>query len=424
MAEEKKPNLKDRLKKTQVGMQNPAAPAGGPAAPVAPPGVGDFGAPPPAVGVNPPSIPAPSMPAIPGIPGLSGDVAPPPFVAEQQAAQQAAAAAAARAKAASDDPFAASAAAPGAQDVRIVVDERPVDDKEVGRSRTGTIAGVVGAAIVAGALGFVFGGQKEVSNQGHQTLLALNAVKEKASAAGNVLASVKTKLELACERANVGAGGEEGQQQQQAAAHPPEVNLDLVNWFRTEGGENAPFGPDVFAARMGRLDPQVAQKIAGVHVMFAQLWRDLQVHSAATGNGDAVRESLQSAGTSAAMTLRLGLTFKQPQPNAPWVGVLALAQQVNPQTGQVVLGAPNNGIPNPTQPRMIFLGNSPLQPAQLGNTFISVNVTDGLGPALQRGGALAWTQYRARLTALKNLVNQLDQAHQGLTNSLNGRRGG
>jgi len=174
---------------------------------------------------------------------------------------------------------------------------------------------------------------------------------------------------------------------------------------------------------MGRLDPNVSQKIAAVHVMFAQLWRDLNAHAAATGDGSAVRESLASAAQSSAMTLRLGITFKQPQPNAPWVGVLTLAQQVNPQTGQVILGPPLGGIPEPTRPRAIFLGNAPLQPAQLGNTFVSVNVTDGLGPALQRGGALAWTQYRARLTALKNLVGQLDQAQQGLVNTLSGRRG-
>lgn len=421
MAEEKKPNLKDRLKKTQVGMQNPAAPAGGgPAAPFAPPG-GDIVAPPVAAGVNPPSIPAPSVPAIPGIPGLSADVAPPPFVAEQQAQQQAAAKAAAMAKAAADDPFGAAHATPSPQDIRIVVDERPVDDKEVGRSRTGTIVGILAAAVVAGVLGFVVGGQNEVGSQGKQTLLALGAVREKAQAAGNTLATVKTKLEAACSAANITGASED--QQQAAPAHPPEVNLDLVNWFRQDGGENAPFGPDVFATRMGRLDPNVSQKIAAVHVMFAQLWRDLNVHAAATGDGTAVRESLASAAQSSAMTLRLGMTFKQPQPNAPWVGVLTLAQQVNTQTGQVMLGAPLGGIPEPTRPRAIFLGNTPLQPAQLGGTFISVNVTDGLGPALQRGGALAWTQYRARLTALKQLVGQLDQAQQGLVNTLSGRRG-
>ncbi len=423
MAEEKKPNLKDRLKKTQVGMQNPAAPAGGPAAPVAPPGDGAFVAPPLAAPVAAPSLPAPALPGIPGIPGLSGDVAPPPFVAEQQAAQQAAAKAAARAKAATDDPFGASHAAPSPQDVRIVVDERPVDDKEVGRSRTGTIVGILAAAAVAGTLGFVFGGQSEVSSQGKQTLLALGAVRDKATAAGNVLATVKTKLEAACSAANIAAGGGEDAPGQAPAAHPPEVNLDLVTWFRSDGGENAPFGPDVFAARMGRLDPSVAQKIAGVHVMFAQLWRDLTAHAQATGDGAAVRESLTAASTSAAMTLRLGMIFKQPQPNAPWVGVLTLAQQVNTQTGQVTL-APLTGVPEPTRPRAIFLGNAPLAPAALGTAFVSVNVTDGLGPNLQRGGALAWTQYRARLTALRNLVNQLDQSHQGLVNALSGRRGG
>jgi hypothetical protein len=418
MAEEKKPNLKDRLKKTQVGAQNPAAPAG--AGAVAPPPGADLVAPP----IAPPvaaGIPAPAMPAIPGIPGLSGDVAPPPFVAEQQAQQAAAAQAAARAKAAADDPFAAAHAAPSPQDIRIVVDERPVDDKEVGRSRTGLIVGVAGAALLGLALGFVGGQQSEVSSQGRQTLSALNGVREKAQAAANTLATVKTKVNQACERANIPAGDGEGQPQQ-AAAREPQVDMDLVNWFRTEGGENAPFGPDVFAARMGRLTPEVSQKIAAVHVMFAQLWRDLGAHAAATGNGEAVTESMRAAADSSAMTLKLGLIFKQPQANAPWVGVLTLAQNVNPQTGQVTLAA-LNGIPEPTRPRSIFTGAQPINQQNLPNTFVSVNVTDGLGPSLQRSSAMQWMQYRSRLMGLRNLVNQLDQAQQGLMNKLTGRRG-
>jgi hypothetical protein len=420
MAEEKKPNLKDRLKKTQVGMQNPAAGAAAPApgAPVAPPGA-DLVAPPVAAPGGG-GFPAPSMPAIPGIPGLGGDVAPPPFVAEQQAAQAAAAKAAARAKAAADDPFGTSTAAPGPQEVRIVVDERPVDDKEVGRSRTGLIAGIAASLVLGLGLGYVFGTQSEVSSQGRQTLSALNGVREKAQNAGNQLATVKTKIEHACERANVAASEEPQGAPQQAAAHPPEIDMDLVTWFRQEGGENAPFGPDVFAARMGRLDPAVSQKIAAVHVMFTQLWNDLRAHERATGNGDSVRESLRAAADNSAMTLKLGMIFKQAQANA-WVGVVTLAQNVDLRTGAVTLAA-LNGIPEPTRPRAIFTGLQPLTTAALPNTFVSVNVADGLGPALQRSSAMSWLQYRDRLRGLRTLVNLLDQAQQGLMGKLSGRR--
>ncbi|MBL8681137.1 MAG: hypothetical protein JNK05_18305 [Myxococcales bacterium] len=425
MAEEKKPNLKDRLKKTQVGMQNPAAPAAAPApgAPVAPPGA-DLVAPPmaaPVGGIQGPSIPAPSMPAIPGIPGLGGDVAPPPFVAEQQAAQAAAAKAAARAKAAADDPFGASTAVPaGPQEVRIVVDERPVDDKEVGRSRTGLFVGIAASLALGIGIGAAIGIQTEVSSQGRQTLSALNGVREKAQAAGNVLATVKTKIEHACERANIAASDEPQGGPAQPAGHPPEFDADLVTWFRQEGGENPPFGPDVFAARMGRLDPNVSQKIAAVHVLFTQLWGDLRRHSETTGTGDAVRESLRAAADNNAMTLKLGMIFKQAQANA-WVGVLTLAQNVDLRTGAVTL-APLAGIPEPTRPRAIFTGLQPLATAQLPNTFVSVNVADGLGPSLQRSSAMAWLQYRERLQALRRTVQSLDQAHQGLMTKLSGRR--
>jgi hypothetical protein len=423
MAEEKKPNLKDRLKKTQVGAQNPAAPAGPPgaAAPVAPPGGGDFVAPPVGAPVHAPSIPAPALPGIPGIPGLSGDVAPPPFVQEQQAAAKAAAKAAAHARAVADDPFGASTHVAGPQEVRIVVDERPVDDKEVGKGRAGTFIAVGATALVSIGIGYMIGGQTEVNSQNRQTLSALGGVREKAQAAGNSLATAKTKIEHACERANI-TGGNEDQQPGAAPSHPPELDMDLVTWFRESGGENAPFGPDVFAARMGRLDPSVSQKIAAVHVMFAQLWRELQAHSAATGDGASVRESLTAARDSSAMTLRLGMIFKQPQENAPWVGVLAMAQNVDPRTGQVTL-APLTGIPEPTRARAIFTGAQPLAPSAIGNTYVSINVTDGLGPQLQRASSLPWLQYRQRLTSLKNLVTQLANAQEGLVNKLSGRGG-
>ncbi|MDP3279214.1 MAG: hypothetical protein Q8Q09_28745 [Deltaproteobacteria bacterium] len=417
MADEKKPNLKDRLKKTQVGMQNPASsPVGPPLA--GPPGLENQDIAPP-FGVTPPTgqgLPAPAF-GMGGIPGLSNEVAPPAFVQEQQAAAKAAAAA----RKVADDPFGASTAVAHPQELRIVMDERPVDDSEVGKKRTGTIVAIVVTAIACLGAGFLIGGQSETNSQNRQTLLALNTVRDKAQAAGNTLATVKTKLEAACERANI-AGGSEDAPSTAPPSHPPTVDMDLVTWFRESGGETAPFGPEVFAGRMGRLDPQVSQKIAGVHVLFAELWRQLTAHSQAMGNGAAVTESLRSAGDSSAMTLRLGLILKQPQANAPFVGVLALAQNVNVQTGQVTLAA-LNGVPEPERARAIFTGGQPLAVNQFAGVFFSVNVTDGLGPQLQRASSMAWLQYRQRLTSLKNLVTTLNASHESMMSKINGRPG-
>jgi hypothetical protein len=420
MAEEKKSNLKDRLKKTQMGSTGAGDSGLPPPAGVASPG--DV-PPPPFAAMPPVGVPAPSLPGIPAIGGLGGDVAPPPFVREQQAAAQAAAQDAARAaqvRAAAEDPFAAASSvahAPPPAPV-FVMDDRPVDDKEVGKSRTGTFVAVGVTAVIGLGAGFLVGGQTEKNAQSRQTLNALDAVRTKAQDAKTALEAAKTKIDRACERANITGAGEE--QPGQAPTHPPELDLDLVNWFRQSGGENAPFGPEVFAGRMGLLHPSVSQKIAGVHVMFAQLWRELQTHSGATGDGAAVRESLTAARDSSAMTTRLGLILKQPQPNAPWVGVLTFAQNVNVQTGQVTL-APLNGVPEPTRPRAIFVGQQALAPTAFGGTYISVNVTDGLGPQLQRASTLPYLQYRQRLTSLKSLAGQLNTALEALNSTLSGR---
>ncbi len=418
MAEEKKPNLKDRLKKTQVGAnQGPA----GPGAPMGPPGA-DISAPP---GIAaPPGISGPAaFPSMGGLGGMGGDVAPPSFVQEQQAAQAAQAsqaAASARARAVADDPFGSGQVVQASQDIRIVVDERPVDDKEVGKSNRGTILAVVVTGALCLGVGFLAGIQKESNTQDRQTLLALTTVKEKAQLASAALASAKTKIEAACEKANI-SSAEEGQQQA-APTHPPEIDMELVTWFGTSGGD-APFGADVFAARMGKLTPEISQKIAGVHVMFAELWRQLTVHTGACGDGTAVRESLRAQADASALTQRLGMVFRQPQPNSPWVGSLVLAAQLNVQAGTVTL-TPGANIATPATPRTIFLGTTPLTAANLGSTYVSINVTDGLGPRLQTAAGMQYLQYRARLQSLKSLVAQLATAHEALTNRLNGTRGG
>jgi hypothetical protein len=425
MAEEKKTNLRDRLKKTQMGSTS-SGDAGLPP-PAGIPSPGDVAPPPFAAPFSPPgpgSIPAPS---IPGIPAFGGDIAPPPFVQEQQAAARAAeqaAARAAQARAVADDPFGAASAIPQAAPAAPIVitqDGRPVDDTEVGRTRTGSFVAVGVTAVICLGAGYLVGGQREVNSQNRQTLRALEEVRTKAQEASNALATAKTKIEHACERANIAGGGDE--QPGQAPTHPPEIDLDLVTWFRQSAGENAPFGPEVFASRMGRLDPNVSQRIAAVHVMFAQLWRDLGTHASATGDGTAVREALTSARDSSALTTRLGMVLRQPQPNAPWVGVLAVAQNLNAQTGQVTLAA-IPGVPEPTRPRAVFTGAAALAPTAFGNTYFSVNVTDGLGPSLQRASTLQWLQYRQRLISLKNLITQLSSASEGLNNKLAGRPAG
>jgi hypothetical protein len=125
----KKPrNIKDL--KARLGRT--IAPQTGGAGPVLPPNLGAPGGAPEAI------TPAKTAPAFPG-----ADVAPPPFLQKRKKRKAA-------------DPFAAGeAGAGGPREVRIVVDEKPVDDSEVGRvQRFRTIAIVAGVALVGVVLGY------------------------------------------------------------------------------------------------------------------------------------------------------------------------------------------------------------------------------------------------------------------------------
>ena len=145
--QQKKPrdikDLKARLGRTVVPGQQPKGPGGLPAPAIpAPmggvmPGVGGV-VPPPAVrpppGAGPAPIPAPVLPS--GAP-----VAVPPFMQPQRQQRPAT----------SNNPFAPGQASAGPREVRLVIDERPVDDSEVGRRRRSRVLLLVGIGLLLGA---------------------------------------------------------------------------------------------------------------------------------------------------------------------------------------------------------------------------------------------------------------------------------
>ncbi len=96
-------------------------------------------APPPVVGAKPGGVVPPPTMGGAGVapPGLGARVPSPPF---------------AQPKKAEADPFAAKAASAGPQEVRLVIDEKPVDDKEVGRARRGRVFLLVGVGLALGLL--------------------------------------------------------------------------------------------------------------------------------------------------------------------------------------------------------------------------------------------------------------------------------
>jgi hypothetical protein len=134
-----KKDLRARLGRT-IAPNTPGAPAisapvvGAAKAAVAPPTMGGAVTPPPAIAA--PSIAGPSLP-------FGGqDIAPPPFAqpkAEPPKPKQ------------PNDPFAAGPSSQGPQEVRLVIDEKPVDDAEVGRQSRGRMFIVGGLCAALGA---------------------------------------------------------------------------------------------------------------------------------------------------------------------------------------------------------------------------------------------------------------------------------
>jgi hypothetical protein len=137
----------------------PAGPAGGPATESADASTPAIAAP----AIAAPAIAAPAIAAPAIVPPIAGgaklpfggpDIAPPPF-AQPKAAEEPAAKPKPKPPA---DPFAAGAAAAGPREVRLVIDEKPVDDSETGRQSRGRTLIVASICLVLGAViggGFV-----------------------------------------------------------------------------------------------------------------------------------------------------------------------------------------------------------------------------------------------------------------------------
>lgn len=415
MAEEKKvPNLKERLKKTVVGPAGagPVAPPVGVVPPVGPavvpPTGGSIPAPPIVPGV--PGVTDAAVPGAAGLPGVGGDVAPPPFVQQQQAQ----AAMAARVRAAAEDPFSAAVVAPaGPQEVRIVVDEKPVDDKEIGRKKTGQLIALAATGLIALGSGYAIGGMMEAKAQERQTLSAVNNVRTEFQRVGDVIAQIKQHVDRAAERGNIQVQRGEDDQPQQAT-HPPEVDEELINWFR-EQPPDPPLSPDVYAGRVGRLRSNVVGKITLVQLQFNEVWRQLAAHVRMTNVAN-VRAALQASNPQNNEFSRMLVTFgRNPQGAAFALLVTAAGQPSQPGGPIPIAGA---GIAS-GQTRTLYQTGD-IRSQDLTNLVIPVNPTQGLAAQAQAAATLPWLQYRQRIGDLKALVDQLATNHQQLMDALSG----
>jgi hypothetical protein len=384
MAEEKKsPNLKDRLKKTAAASGAVTPPHGDPGAAIS--GVGEV-----------------------GVPGLGGDLAPPAFVQQQQAQAQAAAAA----RAAAEDPFgAAPMSAAGPQEVRLVFDDKPVDDKEIGRKRTGGVIAIAATAVLALGGGFAIGGLKESKDQERQTLAAVTELRSQLQTVGTVIATLKEKVDRAAERGNIQVtrGGEEAEGEAPAATHPPEIDEDFITWAR-EQTPDSPLSPEVYAGRVGRLRGSVVSKVTLVQLQLNNAWDMIQRHSRT--DVTRVRSALTAANPQTNELNRMAVSFARGQQGV--MAQLVLAGAPTPQ------GLPISGTGIPANQTRTLYQQGDIRQADLANIAIPVNPQVGMAAQVTAGATQPWVQYRERITELKRLTDQLAQNHEQLMQSLSG----
>ena len=420
MAEEKKkPDLKARLNRTVVG--NP--PGAG-----AQPDVGGAGVGTPSAGLDPVGEPV--------IASSGSDIAVPDFIkqqmaekaaAEARAAEEARQAAERAARAAADraaqerarqmaaDPFAASATTAGPQEIRLVMDDKAVSDDEVGRKNTGSILAMVVVGVVALAGGFAVGGFMETRAQGRRTVEAIADIRRSVDGAGAVIATMKNKVDHAATAAGIATAGEEPAGQPAAAPQTATIDEELVTWFAQQPPE-PPLMPDVYAGRVGRLRPDIVQKLMKVQFELAQAWGDLRRHQGATQPGlPLIRASMTDLQRVRGEYQRLGVVFAAGPENGPRVISTLVSLGAADPAGAVPITPALPGTP-PT--RQLYAGGDLVAPATLGTVAIPVSVSGGLGAVAMGGLTRPWSEYVARLRNLRTLVDTLAQDHRQLADAL------
>lgn len=416
MAEEKKSlNLKDRLKKSHAAHGAPAGPSvAPPGAPNPPSNMPPVSAPgfDPGEVIQPPAGGA-ALPGVPGMPGFGNDVAPPAFVTQQKAAE----AAMAKARAAAADPFASAAATSNApQNLVIQMDNKEVHDHEVGRSNSGTFVAVGVAAVVALAAGYAVGGMVESKSQERQTLTAVGVVRTEIVRLGDVINQIKEHVDHAVEAGNITVARGEGGEAAPAApaTHLPDVDEPLIEWFRSQPSD-APFTPDVYAGRVGRLRSQVVGKITLVTLQFTNAWQLLGQHVTRTNVAN-VRSAIQAANPQTNEMSHMLVTFGRSAADAPPFAMLVTQGGAAAANGAIPIAGAGIAAGQTRQP---YPGGD-IVATNLTNLVFPVAPGQGLAAQALAAAVIPWRQYQQRVAELKTLVDALVQTHSQLVEALQG----
>ncbi|MEM9073956.1 MAG: hypothetical protein AAGE52_36020 [Myxococcota bacterium] len=242
---------------------------------------GDGVAPPPSVtGAEPKPKPAVAPPggvvAPPAAvkPAAAPGIVAPPFAQKKEAPKPAAPA----------DPFAAQAPAAGPQEVRLVFDDKPVDDGEVGRKRKGRTMMLLALGGVLGLLLGYFSGnvmdQRKIHNMAVRDGKEIyDAVRE----ASNVVSEAQRLVDEAVRKARGGAG------------QAPSVDYESIEALRAL---EKPFQANIFSRKNYSLfRTETVDSMFDYYNHINQMWGRIEAISAMT-SGDARREELNSSAAS------------------------------------------------------------------------------------------------------------------------------
>ncbi len=421
--EKKKPDLKARLNRTAAaqGAPPPASTATpSPADPVAP--STDF-------------VPTPAPIVAP-----DDDLVVPDFIKQQMAEKAAAEARAAeearlaveaeerriaeaearkRRAALAADPFGSSAAVAQPQDIRLVLDDKHVEDHEVGRKNTGSIVAVFVAAAVALGVGFLGGNWLSDREQANRTRAAVVEIRQQVDAAGAIISTMKEKVDRAAEAAAIPAArGNEEPPAPTTAPAAARVEEDLHTWFAQQQPD-PPLTPESYAGRVGRLRPELLQKLMKVQIQLQEAWMALRHHQEITAATlPVIRGSLEQLQPTRTNMSQLMVVFEPGQANGPPVmGSLVFARPPGETgtAGQFTIEPAITGTP-PT--RGLYTSGDLTAPAVIRTVGIPVR-SQGLPATFASGLARPWLDYQARLRSLRGLVDQLANDHRQLADALN-----
>jgi hypothetical protein len=201
-----------------------------------------------------------------------------------------------------------------------------------------------------------------------------------------------------------------------AQAGAPTVDPELATWFQALPSD-PPLSPESYAGRVGRLRPDLVQKLMKVQIELQEAFFQLRRHSElSSGPQQAlITASIGNLVSTRTELSRLMVVFG-PGGNGgpPVMGNLVFAQPA-PAEGQFTI---TPAIPGTPPTRGIYTAGDLAAAATIRTVGVPVAMA-GVPQAITVGSGRPFQDYQTRLRAIRGLVDQLVTDHRALAEALN-----